>query len=384
MNPSTTTSSTTDFAARLEQARAAGLVPLDLTESDPARTGLGWDARELEALLSAPHAPAIGAQLAGLTEAREAVASYLAGHDATMAPDRVFLAPSRSAARRLALAAVCDADDEVLVPVPARPFLDPASALPSVRLRPYELTFDGQWRLDRRSIRRAIGPRTRAVAVGNPAEPTGATLGGEELTFLEDLCGERELALIGDEAFLDTALGASASVARSKSCLAVHVSGLAGICGLAQLGAEWVAVTGPDALADRTASRLRSLAEAAPQPSSAVLPALPALLARREPFLEALRARLARNRAAIATASLREAPWTLQWGGGGSWAVVQINPVQDATALCLALLDEGVALRPGQLDGLPETGYLVVSLLPEPRVFLAGLDRLEAHLRGLP
>jgi hypothetical protein len=110
---------------------------------------------------------------------------------------------------------------------------------------------------------------------------------------------------------------------------------------------------------------------------------LPALLARREPFLEALRARLARNRASIATASLREAPWTLQWGGGGSWAVIQINPFQDPVALCLALLDEGVAVRPGGLDGLPQSGYLVVSLLPEPQVFRAGLDQLETHLRGL-
>jgi aspartate/methionine/tyrosine aminotransferase len=383
MNPTTTTPSTADdFVARLEHARAAGLVPLDLTESDPGRSGLGWDAAGLEALLSAPHAPGVGAQPAGLTAAREAVASYLAGHGVTMAPDRVVFAPSRSAARRLALAATCDADDEVLVPVPARPFLDPASPL-SVRLRPYGLRYDGQWRLDRRSIRRAIGERARALAVGNPAEPTGATLDGDELTFLEELCGDRALALIGDEASLDTALGASASVARSSRCLTVHVSGLTGICGLPRLGVEWVAVTGPDALADRTVSRLRSLSEAAPPPSSAVLPALPALLARREPFMEALRVRLARNRASIATASLREAPWTLQWGGGGTWAVVQINPAQDPVALCLGLLDEGVAVRPGGLDGLPQSGYVVVSLLPEPPVFRAGLDQLETRLRGL-
>jgi DNA-binding transcriptional MocR family regulator len=111
------------------------------------------------------------------------------------------------------------------------------------------------------------------------------------------------------------------------------------------------------------------------------LRAVPALLARREQYLSALRRRLARNRGAIAAASLREAPWTLQWGRGGCWAVLQINPGRDEDELCLELLAEGVAVRPGHLDGLPREGHLVVSLLPEPDVFLAALDRLEAHLR---
>jgi hypothetical protein len=161
------------------------------------------------------------------------------------------------------------------------------------------------------------------------------------------------------------------------------VSGLTGVCGLSQLGGEWIAVAGPEPLVARALARLGSHPESNAPPPAPVLPAVPALLARREPFIEALRARLARNRAAIATASLREAPWTLQWGGGGPWAVLQINPVQDVTALCLALLNEGVAVRPGDLDGLADSGYLVVSLLPEPRLFDTGLDRLEAHLRGI-
>ena len=375
---------TVAFNARLEQARTAGLVPIDLAEADPARAGLSLDAREVEALLGASHATAAGPEPAGLTVAREAVASYLAGHGAAIAPDRVLFSRSRDAARRLAIAATCEPDDELLVPAPARRVLDPAGgALQSVRLATYGLTFDGRWHVDRRSLRRAIGPRTRALFVGNPAEPTGATVSGDELAFLEELCEERGLALIGDEAFLDTALEAGTTVARATRCLAVHVSGLTGICGLSQLGAEWIAVAGPQPLAASALARLASHPESAAPPPAPVLPAVPALIARREPFIEALRARLARNRAAIATASLREAPWTLQWGGGGPWAVLQINPVQDVTALCLALLGEGIAVRPGDLDGLPDSGYLVVSLLPEPRLFVTGLDRLEAHLRGI-
>lgn len=369
-----------DFSRQLERVRAAGALKLDLTEADPARCGLGWDPGELEELTANRGPIAPGAAAEALTSGREAVASYLAGHHVTVHPDRVFFASSRRAARGLALAAVCGPGDEVLAPSPARLPVERAGAPSPRRLRPYALAFGEAWHLDRRSIRRGLAPRTRAIVVGNPAEPTGAILSGEELSALDELCGVRGLALIGDEAFLDTALGASASVGRAARCLAVHVSGLSGVCGLPRLGGEWVALSGPDADAAQATARLVPLVDASP-PAISTLRAIPALLARREPFLAALRARLARNRGAIASAALREAPWTLQWGGGSCWAVLQINPVRDGTGLCLDLLDEGVAVQPGALDGLPASGYLVVSLLPEPEVFQAGLERLERRLR---
>jgi DNA-binding transcriptional MocR family regulator len=137
-------------------------------------------------------------------------------------------------------------------------------------------------------------------------------------------------------------------------------------------------VGGPATLAAPLVSRLAARAEAAgPGPGT---PLVPPLLGRREAFLSRLRTRLARNRSALATASLREAPWTLQWGGG-IWAVLQVNPERDADTLCLALLEEGVAVEPGHLGGLPREGYLVLSLLPPPSAFDAALGRIEAELR---
>lgn len=370
----------TDFEFRLERARASGLPLLDLTESDPARCGLGWRSDELASVLAAPRAGAPDSTPAGLAAAQDAVASYLAGKDASIDPDRVFFARSRAEARSLALDAGCEREGEILAPSPARPFLEPAAAA-AARLRSYALTFDGAWRLDRRSLEKAGTPSTSAIVVGNPADPTGALVSRDELSFLEDLCSDRGLTLVAEESSLDTALEPSASVVRVTRCLGVHVSGITGVCGLPQLQCEWIAVAGPDRLAHPALRRLRS-AERADLPASSVLLALPSLLARRERFLGALRARLARNRSVIAASALREAPWTLQWGGGGWWAVLQINPVQDTDELCSALLDSGVVVSPGHLDGFPREGYLAVSLLPPPAVFDEALHRLEVRLRG--
>ena len=182
-----------DFPRRLERMRAAGVLRVDPRRAIPARCGLGWDAGELEALVVERDAAAVGSVRA-LPAAREAVASYLAGHHVTVRPERIFFAPSRSAARRLALAAACVPGDEVLAPAPARPLVERAGAAPRLRVRPYALAFGEMWHIEQKSIRRAVGPKTRAIVAGNPAEPTGAILSGEELAALDELCGLRGLS----------------------------------------------------------------------------------------------------------------------------------------------------------------------------------------------
>lgn len=125
-----------------------------------------------------------------------------------------------------------------------------------------------------------------------------------------------------------------------------------------------MAVAGPEALAGPLASRLASLAGAEAAGSRAGVLLLPSLLGRRESFLSRLRARLTRNRSAVASASVREAPWTMQWGGGW-WAVLQINPDQDADELCLALARGGSGGGAGPRRR-PSTPRLPDRLAPPP------------------
>jgi alanine-synthesizing transaminase len=361
------------FPAALQEARAAGRVLLDLAATDPGRCGLGWEAGELDAMLERRRSfsPAVA-----LSEAREAVAGYLAGHGASVHPECIIPVRSRPEALRLGVGLLCGAGGEALVPAPNRPLEEAGHATQ----RGYDLVFDERWRIDRRSLRRAVSSRTRAVVVGNPADPTGALLSPEELKFLERLCEGRGIALVSDEAYLDASHEPGRTVSAAARCLAVHASGLGGICGLPEVEGEWLAVAGPEDEARSLASRLASRAEPA---SSTGLLLVPPLLGRREAFLSRLRGRLARNRSAIATASLREAPWTMQWGEG-CWTVLQVNTAQDEEALCLGLLEEGVAVEPGHLAGFPERGYVAISLLPAPDVFDAALGRIEAQLRRPP
>ncbi len=356
------------FASRLDRARRAGRALVDLAESDPSRCGLGPGLS-----LVATRGSAAGPQALG--DAREAIAAHLCGRGAPSAPDRVLLAPSAAAAYGWLLELLCPGDGEMLVPSPCSPI----PALAPARAARYALRYDGAWRIDRASLLRALTPRTRAVLVASPSSPAGALLSGDELAFLDELCAERGLALVGDEGLAETALAPTASVLGATRCGAFQVSSIATLLG-APFEEGWLALAGEPSIVRSFVARLEAIARPAPSQEAAAM--LSALLARREPFLSALRKRLTDNRVCLATGALAEAPFTLLNGGGGWWAVLQIGDADDEGAVAGALLDAGVVVQPGFLFGFERSGYLVVSLLPRPEIFREGVERLSKVLRS--
>ncbi len=368
------------LAGRLEAARGAGRPILDLTEANPARCGLGWPAEALSDLLQDARVAAWEPTPRGHPEARAAVAGWLAARGAAAAPERILLNASTSEAFGWLFQLLCDPGDEVLVPAPAYPLLDLLADLAAVPLVRTPLRWDGEWHLDLAALAAAITPRTRAVVVVSPGNPTGAVLSADELPALDRLCEAHGLALVGDEVFADTAPAGAPSVLAAGRCLAFHLAGLSKTCGLPQVKAGWLAVGGPPALADPALARLEVIADTALSVSATAQLALPRLLARREDFLGPLRTRLAASRAALAEALAGSAATPLPGGGGWS-AVVRVGETVDEQALCLALLEEdGVALHPGFHFDFERPGHLVASLLPPPEVVREGGRRLAARL----
>lgn len=366
------------FAAALDAARASGRPLLDLTETNPARVGLAWPAAELADALRDPRLADHVPSPRGPADAREAVARYLSGRGDAVDPDRVVLTASTSEAYALLLKLLCDPGDEVLVPAPCYPLLDLLADLEAVALARYPLRWDGEWHVDLAALEAAIGPRTRAVVVVSPGNPTGALLSAAERDALDALCAARGLALVGDEVFADTARGAVASVLGARQALAFGLGGLSKTCGLPQLKAAWIAAAGPAAPVDAALARLEVAADAYLSVSAPAHLALARLLPRRDAFLRPLRARLEAARGVLATAA--GAPFTALPSAGGWSAVLRVGETVDEEALCLRLLAGGVAVSPGFFFDFERPGWLVVSLLTAPEVLRAGLARLAAAL----
>jgi aspartate/methionine/tyrosine aminotransferase len=354
----------------------AGHPLVDLTQSNPTCCGLDYpEAALAEALGHARHLPYEPAPF-GLPSARSALAEDLRPQ-AALTPDALIITASTSESYGWLFKLLCDPGDEVLVPQPGYPLFEYLAGLESVRLAPYRLELEEGFGVDLSSLDAAATPRTRAVLVVHPGNPTGAFLHRAEHRALAQRCAERGWALISDEVFLDyrettdpDALGSLA--AEPSPCLTAVLSGLSKRGGLPQLKLAWMSLHGPEPLVREARARLEVVADTALSVGTPVQAALPALL----PLAAALRAqlqtRVRQNRATLRRALPADAPYNLVPSEGGWSALLRLPGGEDEEALCLALLDRGVAVQPGYFFDFPRGRFLVVSLLPEPGVFARG------------
>ena len=139
-----------------------------------------------------------------MASAREAVA---AEHTATAGRSRPIACsspPGTSEGIELALTALLDEDGEVLVPMPTYPLYTAIIAKLGARARYYRT--DPARRLDSRSrssARRCVTPRTRAIVIIDPNNPTGATYPDATRRALIEFAERHGLAILADEVYAD-------------------------------------------------------------------------------------------------------------------------------------------------------------------------------------
>ena len=168
------------YAAAVREARASGRRIYDLTVSNPTRCGFTYDAETLLGPLADAQALVYDPDPRGMVSARAAVAGYYAGHGAEVGVDDLVLTTSTSESYSFLFRLLCDVGDEVLVAQPSYPLFDFLADLDDVRLRPYPLFYDHGWCIDFAELERAVTPRTRAVIVVHPNNPTGHWTGMRE------------------------------------------------------------------------------------------------------------------------------------------------------------------------------------------------------------
>lgn len=138
----------------------------------------------------------------GTVAVREAVAEKLARvNGITAGIDDIACTPGGAAAVAAALTAVLAPGDEVLLPDPAWPaFATIAAWLDAVAV-PYTCAADRGFQPDLDQIEHSIGPRTRAIVINSPNNPTGAVYPSGVLDGLADLALRHNLWLVSDECY---------------------------------------------------------------------------------------------------------------------------------------------------------------------------------------
>ncbi len=366
-----------ELSTTLARRRAAGGEVLDLTESNPTRASLPYARDAILASLASPGALLYEPASFGLTSARETVARHLG-----VPAGRVVLTASTSEAYAFLFKLLCDPGDEVLVPVPSYPLFEHLARLETVKAMPYRLAYDGAWHVDLDSVRSAVGPRTRAILLVTPNNPTGSYVKRAELAALAEL----GLPLVSDEVFAGYALDDRIDAARAttaleaKGALVFTLSGLSKLAALPQMKLAWITVGGEGAVVDAALARLEIIADAFLSVGAPVQHALPALLESRAAVTAAIAARTRDNLAFLRNALEGRAASVLDVEGGW-YATLRLPRTRSEEQWALSLLEQdGVYVHPGHFFDFESEAYLVASLLTPQAVFREGIARLVARV----
>lgn len=370
------------FAAAIREARLAGRRLYDLTISNPTVCGFRYDEEAILASLGDAGALVYDPDARGMRSAREAVTEYYRRHAAAVDPDALVLTTSTSEGYGYLFRLLCDAGDEVLVAQPSYPLFDFLADLEDVKLQPYPLFYDYGWWTDFAELERRIGPRTRAIVVVHPNNPTGHGTKAAERQRLEEICSRHGLALIVDEVFLDYSLEREDTEKLVSFAVGPHpvltfvLSGMSKIAGLPQMKAAWIAGFGPEAIRQQAMARLEVIADTFLSMNAPVQRALPSWLAGRQGIQQQILKRVRENLACaerLGQEVLRvEAGWC---------AILRLPRSGDVAE---ELLQEcGVIVHPGAFYGIAEAGRVVVSLIGPVEDFAAAMESIRAVIGGI-
>ncbi len=185
----------------------------------------------------------------GLLPARRAVVQY---HQAKGIPGidvaDVYLGNGVSELIVMAMQAMLDDGDEVLIPAPDYPLWTAAVSLAGGTPVHYLCDESADWFPDLDDVAAKIGPRTKALVVINPNNPTGAVYSRQVLDGIVELARQHELVLLSDEIYDkilydDTEHVATAALAPDLLCLTFN--GLSKAYRVAGFRSGWMVVSGP-------------------------------------------------------------------------------------------------------------------------------------------
>jgi alanine-synthesizing transaminase len=138
----------------------------------------------------------------GIFAARKAVMHYTQQQGiAGVTLEDIYLGNGASELIAMALNALLDDGDELLVPAPDYPLWTAATSLSGGKPVHYICNEDNGWMPDLDDIRRKITPATRGLVVINPNNPTGALYSDELLRGLVQIAREHDLVLMADEVY---------------------------------------------------------------------------------------------------------------------------------------------------------------------------------------
>ncbi|HVF35626.1 MAG TPA: aminotransferase class I/II-fold pyridoxal phosphate-dependent enzyme [Candidatus Saccharimonadia bacterium] len=376
------------LARRAHELEADGREIVKLNIGNPGAFGFDTPPHLRAAVLGNLAASDAYAHQQGLAAAREAIAARerargAAGADAA----NVFVGNGVSELIDLSLRALLDDGDEVLVPSPDYPLWTASTTLNGARAVHYPCHATAGFVPDPDEVEALVTPRTRALVVISPNNPSGAVYPRETLAALARVAARHRLVLMADEiydeiVYDDAAYVPLASLAPDVLCLTY--GGLSKVHRACGWRVGWVSLSGAIAQAREYRQALELLASmrlCSNVPAQhAIVPALNG-----DATIRALTSpggRLFETRAAVIAACRRSEFLSLVPPRGAIYAFPGVDPRRvpgfDDARFALELLEcESVLVTPGSGFNVPYRNHFRITLLPEPARVAEVFERIE-------
>ncbi|MBD3162296.1 MAG: aminotransferase class I/II-fold pyridoxal phosphate-dependent enzyme, partial [Candidatus Eisenbacteria bacterium] len=265
------------------------------------------------------------------------------------------------------------------------PLLEMLARLEAVEVDSYRLIREDDWRVDLDSLVARLTPRTRAIVVIQPNNPTGSCLRPAEREAVTALAAARGLAVISDEVFLDYPFGdaslRSRSLLHETGATSFVLGGLSKSAGLPQMKCAWIVAGGPSATCAEARARLDLIADTYLPVATPIQQSLDTLLRAGRLVRNQILARIRRNRAAILRRRGPAVSWDLVPGDGGWMAMLRLPRTRSDLEWSLLLMErDRVLVHPGHFYDAEEEGLLVLSLLPPEERFEAAIEKISRRI----
>jgi alanine-synthesizing transaminase len=248
------------IVAEAKKAEAAGKKIHYLNTGDPVAFGFQTPAHMLEAVHKSLRDGENGyGPSTGLLEAREAIAAENTSRGWPVSADRVVLTAGSSEGIDFVLTALADAGDEVLVPLPTYPLYTAITHKIGAREVYYRTDPENNWQPDPQQIRQLITPRTKAIVVNDPNNPTGAAYSHAIRRELVEIVDQHNIPMIADEIYQDVSFDGPVSPLGllDPDAPIISLSGLSKGYIVPGWRTGWIAVGGGDRLKDVLAAITR-------------------------------------------------------------------------------------------------------------------------------
>ena len=319
----------------------------------------------------------------GIPELRNSLARYFTRlYGQAFEADEFFVTGGGMQAVQIAVQATCGPGDEVIVPSPAWPNFEGALSIQGAKVvaLPMTLELDG-WSLPMDKLFAAVNPKTRAIVINSPANPTGWTASRDELKAILEFARVRGLWIIADEIYgrfyFTGPLAPSFFEFRRPDDRIIFVNTFSKNWAMTGWRIGWMQA--PPALGDTIESLIQynTSGVATFMQRGAI-----AAIEDGEPFIAQQLAGAARGREIVSKAlgafnSVRSVP-----PAGAFYSFFAIDGMHDSMAAALQLIDEtGVGLAPGIAFGPAAEGYFRVCFLRSAPALEEAMQRLTGWLQ---